>query len=796
MEKRNQVIDIAKGEILLFIILFHFLNSPADYFGNLFGLAALFIFSGYTTNYDKYSFKEYLILKIKTLFAPAMIINTSLIIFDIFRKYINNFLVYGKLGANQILGSTFTIAKDSFKSLIIHFEPYYLADPTWFLILLFFSCVLGKLVHDIVRKYNKDEKVTSSKVLFIATILLTLFYYLLYCTYSKINFYYLDIVPVAFFFIATGQFVKQNEIKLKEITKIILFILSIAFIYLCFKLEVGVNWYQKTFPNIIIMITAAYAGTFAAVYIDQVRIRLAKKFNHEIKHTKIINKYAISIVLFHMFSLYIMDDVLRFFSVPDSSNLTTTVQKALYAIVYILAGVVIPVGLTKLYNAIKIDKEEIKTKKRKKSTIKVKEDKILLNKKFIQLFDNKKRNYVILIILILLNSIWLFKSYFIFDDWNALALSFVSYKEILLNLGNIITKFIVSLFSMNYVLYAVLITIIHIVNTLLIYNLILKKYKDNKRALSVSLLFSLNPITIQATYYFSAITYLLGTTILLIILNIYNNTKKTFVIVLLYILAILINKTFIFIPILLLINELLNKKIKENKYIFIMLFIMIIGLIINNYSVMPLKTLFNYICLYFNTNSFIFDNNNVYTYSYIIAIITIICISILYAIYKINNKNYIPLLLMISFVLFLIPISNISSIYLYVPSIFISIFIINLVFDLLDKTIKNKSITIMLLLIIIMCIKISEPVSTNIWLIKNTAELSKYSYNYFDNLDKNINKINIINDSNYYLIGVTDENNNLIKKALNNKNIKVTVNAEEKNDYTQIKYNNYTYRMK
>ena len=398
--------------------------------------------------------------------------------------------------------------------------------------------------------------------------------------------------------------------------------------------------------------------------------------------------------------------------------------------------------------------------------------------------------------LILLNSIWLFKSYFIFDDWNALALSFVSYKEILLNLGNIITKFIVSLFSMNYVLYAVLITIIHIVNTLLIYNLILKKYKDNKRALSVSLLFSLNPITIQATYYFSAITYLLGTTILLIILNIYTNTKKPFVIVLLYILAILINKTFIFIPILLLINELLNKKIKENKYIFIMLFIMIIGLIINNYTIITLKTLFNYICLYFNTNSFIFDNNNVYTYSYIIAIITIICISILYAIYNINNKNYIPLLLMISFVLFLIPISNISSIYLYVPSIFISIFIINLVFDLLDKTIKNKSITIMLLLIIIMCIKISEPVSTNIWLIKNTAELSKYSYNYFDNLDKNINKINIINDSNYYLIGVTDENNNLIKKALNNKNTKVTVNAEEKNDYTQIKYNNYKYRMK
>ena len=774
MIKRNIIVDYMKAIGLMFIIVYHIFFGPVYSFwqiGNLFGVPLLFMLSGYTSNYDKYTFKEYFIKKFKTLFLPALLVNIFFILYGSIRNLLYFYAYNGYVNFNTSMNIIVYFIKDNLIALITRFDPFILSKPPWFLVTLFFATILFKFIYDIIKKTTKNHSIISSKMLIIFLVLVIIFYYFIYSNDFFYG-YYLDIIPISCLFIAVGYFKKHHKFKMTKLLDILFLISSIALIFICLKYKISSNWWQKAFPNIILLLLTSLA--FSYLY-EKIIIGFKNIFTKLKVHSNfltVINKHAIDIILFHGFALFTLDDIMKLFHSNVHRGLYNSMFVPFTIIVYTLGALVISIGFGIILRKIVKKIENLKERKIK-----------------------KKLNYILIIILVVVNTLLLRNTFFIYNDFDNLMV-IQSYKELILNLDvlGVILKIINNMLGMNYMLYSLLMLLIHLINTIMIYNIV-KKIKNNDiLALVVTLLFSLYPTTIYATFNYIGLSELLGMTMLLLMTKLFIN-KKYVGLIITYLIGIKINQSLIFIPIIMLIIELIRKGNK--KYLIGMTVIMIIDLIIGKYQLFNIN-IFKYICFYFHPNSYIFDYNQ-YEYSYIVTIVLLIIGMILYGIVRLKKKDYIPMILIVSLILLIIPIKEMSSINLYIPSIIVWGYLSVIVVDITKKAVDKKIIYPIVVLVLIIGVNNLKEVKDNRELYKKASKEYLKAYEYFENLSNmypNIDTISVITYDKYELINVLDNKNNLIKKAMNKPNLKVTIGSNEEINYSSdvvVTYEEFKY---
>lgn len=134
IRERSLWIDIAKGIGILLVMVGHTdIPVQASNFIYAFHMPLFFIASGWTTKWDKYEFKTYLVRKIRNLLIPFFIYSTVVIL-----------ILQG-------------IGEKNFKELLFEGWGGY---ALWFVPILFFSNILAKISVDTAR--------TDIKILFFA----------------------------------------------------------------------------------------------------------------------------------------------------------------------------------------------------------------------------------------------------------------------------------------------------------------------------------------------------------------------------------------------------------------------------------------------------------------------------------------------------------------------------------------------------------------------------------------------------------------------------------------------------
>ncbi len=333
--------------------------------------------------------------------------------------------------------------------------------------------------------------------------------------------------------------------------------------------------------------------------------------------------------------------------------------------------------------------------------------------------------FLIIFAFALLFKAWLLSpnQFFIYDDFshlltvqqNSVATLFHIWPQQMYNdrpFGLIIIKLLYSLFSDNYQPYSIVIFLIHLLNSFLFLSLstkILNKFNIKNSyvlALVSTLLFSVWPRSTFVVQWVSAIFDLVSTFLSLIFLSILlknkiNTILQGILLFITYYLAIRTKESIIFLPLisLLLVNP------KNKKYIYPSVILMIFYLIsliflgmssnfqhfqnANPYypSLNPInwiKSTFNYFYLYTNIRESGIDFT-----SYSIIGLTSLSIFIVSAIYTLKNNYKKYLYLLFAAILALGPVILLTNrqqkLYLYFPSIFLSILTTLIVYNLFDK---------------------------------------------------------------------------------------------------------------
>lgn len=229
-KERIEWVDIAKFICIIAVIATHsiYCDDIFTIFFSPFFLSLFFFLSGYVYN-KKYTFKDVLIKKIKTILIPWFVFG----IFNLIAKQIITF-------------NEQTSFITDLKYMFLQIRG--IGDIQWFLICLFVSFIP---FYFIINKLNKNKSIIISLVLAILNIL--------YVKYIKLNImgfatnslpWHLQTIFVATFFMVIGFYYKneyEKKIKISNKTLIILnviYIFGVVSIYISSKAIIGINAYN------------------------------------------------------------------------------------------------------------------------------------------------------------------------------------------------------------------------------------------------------------------------------------------------------------------------------------------------------------------------------------------------------------------------------------------------------------------------------------------------------------------------------------------------------------------------
>lgn len=797
--KNIKWVNIYKAILIILMVIGHTTNIFDKYIYS-FDIAGFFILSGYLFKDSNEDFIQYFKRKIKSLIFPYIKFVTALTIISIILSKFSNIFY-----SNQI-------STDCLYQFIRYLNTVDIAGALWFLPILFLTEILFKLLHDIVKN-NKN----STYILLLVSILTALWGYTYYVNGETLS-YNFDLVLLSIYMFSLGYLFSKVESKLKnEKIKNILFLFSVFVIFGLTKYStIVINWPTRSFPNVFTMTILSTLGAYSVYFISN---KLSK---FKLSFINYIGENTIYILAYHFLGFRLLFYLLYLLKivnlnqtqslVPLYSNSLYGVLTALYAIIFsLLLNIIIKYIKKHLNNKIDFNSE-----------------------KFISIF---------LILIVIAFNTWIFNTnnFFTFDDFShlksALQSSFSSLMQIVPSdvynsrpIGWIFMKLLLFLFQYNYIYYSISLLLVHTLNTYLVYKVSKNLFKfNNFQSLIIALIFGVNPASIMAFTWESAVFDLLCCTIMLTCLLVFykinnsNGKLKIFyeiILFLLYYIGLRTKEMIILLPCILIIYNFFvalkakNKKftIKEfilnNKISFILLFVMLVYFIytrklnisstitndINNpyyYVFSPvvlLKNIFKYIYLYFSSPFMKMTYGNPNKFGLMFTAL-IILFGLLEAIICLIKKRYKYIVLILSFIFIIapvLPMKNMQHIlYLYLPSVFLSMIIVE-IFSKQNLIKENKlSILSLTLIILLFCNNFSAVNNFRSWWF-STTEYDKNNFNYLVSIKnkykdiKNVYLININNDIYYsYYYGPGD----IIRVAFQNNNLNVYVNS--KNEYDE-----------
>lgn len=326
MNQRIKWIDYLKGFLILTVMFGHTLvpSKILKPYVYSFHMPLFFILSGYTMSIEKYSFKEFIIKKFKTLILPGFIFMIPITLCETYflhLRTINSEAIF-KGTLLQIRGNDVTIA--------------------WFLIILFVSEILLYIIINGIR----NEKFT---LVLITILSISDYIYLRLMRTplkSKLLPYSMDIIGISMFFIYLGYFIKHRKIEIKKdrnLYMINFFIISILTCYLNYK-KYGyhVDIYSCRFGNYLLFMISAISGSIGL-------IMLFKKI-HKCKILEYIGKNSLIYYVFHG----------TFFGVFNKIVIDLKLQKYIFsktfAVIYIVAGLILITPIIEAFKFIKSKK--------------------------------------------------------------------------------------------------------------------------------------------------------------------------------------------------------------------------------------------------------------------------------------------------------------------------------------------------------------------------------------------------------------------------------------------------------
>ncbi|KKQ71362.1 MAG: TPR domain protein [Candidatus Shapirobacteria bacterium GW2011_GWE1_38_92] len=332
-------------------------------------------------------------------------------------------------------------------------------------------------------------------------------------------------------------------------------------------------------------------------------------------------------------------------------------------------------------------------------------------------FKKYKQNIIYILVIIIFTIIlqsWILDSrnFFFLDDWDHLyKAQFIPYSQLwhliptqMYNdrpVGFIFVKFIYQIFGLNSFAFHSIFLGLHITNAILVYFLFKKLTKNNTSAFLIALLFANWPKSIMAAQWTAAVFDTLSSFLGLIYLNFSFSNNKYIKIMSLFIffLALRTKESVIFLPLIPLIHNFIKtKKITISPELFLSL---IYGLSLFYLSIItynqaydsnnpylpnynPINWIINlikYLYIYFGITETTFAFSSfrpLGLISLLTSFFTLVFFSIIY--FKKKHNYNLPLLFLSSFLITILPIIPLinrqQKLYLYLPSVFISAFIV------------------------------------------------------------------------------------------------------------------------
>lgn len=769
--KKEKWISIYKGILIILMVLGHTTTIFGKYIYT-FHIAAFFMISGYLFKDSTENFLSYLKRKFKSLMMPYFAYVLALTVIAMLFSSIFDCFYQNQIDASNL----YLFAK--------HFSTVDLAGALWFLPVLFFTEIGYKLLFELLKskkKLNGNINIVAFVICFIIAI-----WGYTYYNNSEILPYFLDLVMISLVLFSLGNLFKKIEYKITSFVSHIVFCVSCLGIYIySSKYWQFINFPTRSFPNIIVLLLLSFFGFFIVSYIS----KLLSKSPINCNVLCYIGNHTMAILGLHFLGFRILFGILYicgFVDISQTLSLVPLYSSTFYGLLTTIFAIVFSLSIEFIYKKI-----------------------VDLNwKNFI---NSKKKSYVYAItvaIVVFIFNLWIFnnKNFFVFDDFSHLkVVSNSSLSELLHFLptavynsrpvGHVVMKLLVELFQYNFFGHAIFLLMIHVLNSVMVYFLSYKMFKFNKiQSLIISILFGVFPTSIMAFIWEAAIFDLVGCTITLLCLIVFYNMVSTdkknmkivysVLLIVLYYLGLRTKEMLIALPCVMLVYcvwyDFFVKKmsikdfVKKNSLVFVLIAIMLIYFIytrvlnVNNagtneidspyYYTFSIYTmvvnLFRYIYLYFNLSSLSLSftsSNSIFVYTSLFLILTFI-----YSIYLLCKKKPRLFYLGICFVVMILPVLPMKNmqhiLYLYIPSIFMAMILINILENLKFKwTFKRVFIVI---IILYFCVQSPGVLTFRNWWF-STTYMDKETYKYLEKLkDKydGIETVNVINvdESSYH----------------------------------------------
>lgn len=264
MKERIHYIDVAKGILIILVILHHFpqllmeqygvsnsflkfLDSASDYY-NAFFMPAFFIITGYCTNFSKLPLSRFFVHQINTIMIPAFCLGAVSVWISLIGKGCTEPVEYCKIGFSTFIKS---------------------GGPFWFLTALFWSKLFYKLWICLLQ--NKEN--VSRKCFHITTSFFCLSLFIIGCLLKN------NVIPNIWWFIHAlllttflyvGQILRLYHVRKISVIISLLYLLTIVLLNLNNishpYITAGINADIIDFP---LLLSLAISGSMLIFHISQ-----------------------------------------------------------------------------------------------------------------------------------------------------------------------------------------------------------------------------------------------------------------------------------------------------------------------------------------------------------------------------------------------------------------------------------------------------------------------------------------------------------------------------------------------
>lgn len=318
-KERTPLYDVAKGICIISVVLGHL--GIATRFVYFYHLPVFFFISGLFLNAEKYSFKDFLLKKIKSLYVPYVIISLLFVIIFDFQNMKN---------IKYVLRIFLFDSKAPFTGTF------------WFIPCLLINSTIAFITEKLTVKFDRKVRQGIYFGLFCFYVLMTFLFYKL-----DVHLYYnLHLIPwlqiiyiLAFLF---KYFHLQNILENKKVSIIIgisgFILLLLATLFTKLRIDIV----QNQFMNSFLWIVFNFIGIYFVLGVSS----LIQRFNL----FSLIGKHSFYIMCFHFVTFAFINVILSEFKDFD---LGWEMEYPPYWFIYCMGGVFVPLGVSVLVSFLK-----------------------------------------------------------------------------------------------------------------------------------------------------------------------------------------------------------------------------------------------------------------------------------------------------------------------------------------------------------------------------------------------------------------------------------------------------------